>query len=503
MKRRILLLVIMLGWLASMAWLLRNEAFPEWFARSMAGYRSLLSDGVVVSDQWMRILFNDQHVGYSHTVLDTREGDPAEQFVLSNRTELHLNLMGAQQQVQVTSGASLDALYQLQKFSFALDSDRYSMKLQGQRQRGTRFDVQIVTGANRQRVSIDIPDDVLIYSPMLEMQLKQLEPGRSLRVRMLDPVSLTIQDSVVRSVARETIEIAGELVETTRFEVDYMGMTMQSWMDGQGRMVRQLSPLGWILEAADAQAATAYKPGGALGEDLLAAVAVRSSQTLPAPRDQRFLRLRLRGAPPDFEIPPSERQEALREDDGSWVVRIVQPGWPGQESTSGPEGDVSAHLESTTFIQCDDPAIQRMARSIVRESEGPLAQARALHDWVYRNIEKNPAVSLPSAVDVLRQREGDCNEHTYLYVALARALGIPSKVMVGLVYHEGAFYYHAWPAAYAGGDWIELDPTFGQPVADATHIALLEGEFANQLRLLGLVGKASIEILATEEPADD
>ena len=66
-------------------------------------------------------------------------------------------------------------------------------------------------------------------------------------------------------------------------------------------------------------------------------------------------------------------------------------------------------------------------------------------------LEKKPTVSLPSAREVLRTRVGDCNEHTVLYVAMARALGLPARIAVGLVYLRGAFYYHAWPEVYVDG----------------------------------------------------
>jgi hypothetical protein len=45
----------------------------------------------------------------------------------------------------------------------------------------------------------------------------------------------------------------------------------------------------------------------------------------------------------------------------------------------------------------------------------------------------------------------------------------------------------------AGGEWIALDPTFGQPVADATHVALGRG---TQVDTVGLLG--AIEVVAAE-----
>ncbi len=83
-----------------------------------------------------------------------------------------------------------------------------------------------------------------------------------------------------------------------------------------------------------------------------------------------------------------------------------------------------------------------------RASSGTRARAERLMREVNALLEKKPTVSLPSAREVLRTKVGDCNEHTALYVALARALGIPARIDVGLVFVRGAFYYHAWPEVY-------------------------------------------------------
>jgi len=97
-------------------------------------------------------------------------------------------------------------------------------------------------------------------------------------------------------------------------------------------------------------------------------------------------------------------------------------------------------------------------------------------------------------VDVLEVRKGDCNEHTSLYTALARSIGLPTKVCIGIVYKEGRFYYHAWPAVFLGS-WLPIDPTFGQEIADAAHIKLLEGGFERQADLMRVVGKISVTVL--------
>ena len=99
---------------------------------------------------------------------------------------------------------------------------------------------------------------------------------------------------------------------------------------------------------------------------------------------------------------------------------------------------------------------------------------------------------------VLVAGKGDCTEHSVLLVALARALGIPARGLHGLVYAryddgQNALYWHAWVEVRSGGEWIAMDPTFGEPVADATHVALGEGSQVDTVGLLGALRVVGVE----------
>ena len=123
------------------------------------------------------------------------------------------------------------------------------------------------------------------------------------------------------------------------------------------------------------------------------------------------------------------------------------------------------------MIESDAPEIIAEATPGGAGVQGTRARAERLTRYVNALLDKKPTVSLPSAREVLRTKVGDCNEHTALYVAMARALGIPARIAVGLAYVrgvQGAFYYHAWPEVYLDeghgrGLWLPVDPDV-QPV---------------------------------------
>jgi len=181
---------------------------------------------------------------------------------------------------------------------------------------------------------------------------------------------------------------------------------------------------------------------------------------------------------------------------------------------AGPaDPDVARYLKAELFIESDAPEIIAEAAKAVQGVTGTRERAERLTRYVNQLLDKKPTVSLPSALEVLRTKVGDCNEHTVLYVAMARALGIPARIAVGLVYIHGAFYYHAWPEVYleegsglraqgsaqrAQGLWLPVDPTLNEFPANATHLRLARGGLDKQTVILPLMGKLTMDVLDVE-----
>ena len=116
--------------------------------------------------------------------------------------------------------------------------------------------------------------------------------------------------------------------------------------------------------------------------------------------------------------------------------------------------------------------------------------------FVYdENMEKLEGIDITRSIDVLRDMRGGSEEHTKLFTAMTRSIGIPTQINLGIVYKEGAFRYHSWPSVFTDGMWHDLDPFFGQDRADATHIALVRGDFEKLVELIRIMGVISINIL--------
>jgi hypothetical protein len=477
------------------AWLIRYEAFPGYFADSFAGYRSLFSDGTLLVDNWIKISYQGAPIGYSYTRMAAPDDDPGEATRIENRTTLQIKVLGVPQRVNATLAAALDAAHRLKRFNFVLSSKQYTAQIEGDRVDGETFDVTIHTAAGASTTQIKIPDDVIIYSPLTELALRKLRPGQKLRIKTLDPVSMRTVAVVCEAVRRETIVHSGVEVPATLLTMSYQGMTISSWMNDQGKVIRQETPLGWVMEACTQDEAMSLDLDAETMQDMILASAVPLEGTIRAPKESRSLRLRLNGLHLDPEGLRSFRQDVVPSGEASAEVTLYARDLPVSGVPRGMAGaGMEEFLASSPFVQSDHPDIRSRAEQIVGSATDSLEAALRLNAWVDKKVENNPTVSLPSALDVLQERVGDCNEHTYLYVALARSIGLPARIRVGLVFHQGAFYYHAWPAVYVG-EWVEMDPTLGQDSVDATHLALLEGELANQLELMKVMGRLNAEVL--------
>jgi len=226
----------------------------------------------------------------------------------------------------------------------------------------------------------------------------------------------------------------------------------------------------------------------------------------PLPRDvPGAIAYRLAGLPPPFR--KGDGRQSYR-GDGEETVLTVRARRPAAADRArdasrgrGPDGR-DPDLAPTPEVDADQPAVRDLAARVVGKTRGSYQAARLLLDEVNGRLTKAFGQSRDRASEVLAAGAGDCTEHAILFVALARAAGIPSRPVHGLVYARygdgaDALYWHAWAEVRSGSEWIAMDPTFGQPVADATHILLGRG---SQVDTVGLLG--SLRVLSAERLPD-
>lgn len=123
--------------------------------------------------------------------------------------------------------------------------------------------------------------------------------------------------------------------------------------------------------------------------------------------------------------------------------------------------------ENDWMIQPDHFEIKNLAKHIVEDEDNIYDKSRAIYDWIDENIkyELGRSGQLPQhAAWVLEDRTGDCDEQSFLYASLSRAVGIPAWIELGVLYDRGAERWgsHGWirtriAAENDTGGWVNID----------------------------------------------
>ncbi|MBN1793392.1 MAG: transglutaminase domain-containing protein [Candidatus Omnitrophica bacterium] len=501
MKKTGLIICITLFWAVMMTLLVNEEMIVSSAVETVirpAPSSEAIAQGFLES--WMGVYLDDVKIGYTNTVIQDLTQTEVQGYTVRNISDLKIPILGEEKTVHIEGIAYLSRQKRIKDFFLFFTSGPHTFELKGKAVDGElRVDIkgpEELIGPQ----TLVLEEDVLlldfIATPLI---LNELDIGKKLQFKVFDPMTLSPGYITMKVLGTEKIKYDTKAVDVFVAELDFKGITSQIWVGSDGIVYKEKSPTGFTLVREYREKAVTIDNPLERKVDILEKVSVSSAIAVEDPRNTRFVKVRLSGVNlAEFQL-TNERQRFSKE--GSRQVLEITARGPSSDGPSGVIGAKNndplfeAYLQPELLIQSADAVIIETARSIIEDETDSWKAASLLGHWVYNNIKKIPVVSIPSAVDVLATREGDCNEHTVLFTALARSIGIPTAMCAGVVYLRGRFYYHAWPKVYIGNEWIHLDPTFGQSVADATHIQFAEGNLSRQIDIVRLVGQIKIDIL--------
>ena len=497
---RPLAVLVLVAWVAAMVVLVNRsyvQASPTNLATDLARYGS--------TAVWRGVYYRGEKIGF--TVSQATRND--EGFELQEDGRLQMNLLGQDTAATIRTTARVDKAFTLRSFDFSLDPGTGPITVKGTLDRpGDKYRLALAIdsgGGTRTEIR------ELAEAPVLSLNLSRLlangglVPGSKHTRIVLDPATLQSAVMTVTVGDRSVVRANDTMMPAFRVETEFRGLTTTSWVTDTGEVVREESPLGLMTIRETPERARGLAVPGRVQADLLQAAAVVPTMRgrIDEPRDVRRLKLRLEGA----DLPREEMTGAGQTADAN-VIEIVDP---RTLQASPRDMTVDRYLNPEPLLESDAPEIRAEAERAVRGATDDRGRAERLTRYVNGLLDKKPTVSLPSAREVLRTKVGDCNEHTALFVAMARSIGMPARIAVGLVFMHGAFYYHAWPEVYVTekdpstslgasgrGLWLPVDPTLNQYPADATHLRLTRGGLDKQAVVLPLIGRLKMTVLEVE-----
>jgi hypothetical protein len=159
------------------------------------------------------------------------------------------------------------------------------------------------------------------------------------------------------------------------------------------------------------------------------------------------------------------------------------------------EGNLDEYLKPDMWVISNYKPLQDTARIYARaENNDAFRFASYLNGYLFGLVRTMPMFILQDSVNLLDSLSGDYLERTMMFASYSRAAGLPTRLVGGIVYFNGFFYFHTWPEVWID-KWIPVDPTFFQFPADVTHIPLKEGDLKDITSIIKDLDKISIEIL--------
>jgi transglutaminase-like putative cysteine protease len=114
-----------------------------------------------------------------------------------------------------------------------------------------------------------------------------------------------------------------------------------------------------------------------------------------------------------------------------------------------------------------DGEVKKLADDITEGKNTLLEKAKAVYDWTCENTYRNPKTRGCGEGNVcllLNDPGGKCTDINSIFVALAKAAGVPSREVFGIRQGKDSgqditTWYHCWAEFYLPGNgWIPVDP---------------------------------------------
>ena len=473
-------LIVFLGLLFSLFWKGEEERVPLTASALQAS---------ITQERWNGIFFADQHVGYSVArSADLEDG----RRLMEQRSVFRVSTFGKSQQI-ITAGAALSSPSGfLEQFDFFMVSGDIKISARGAIS-GKQIIMEINQAGEKSEMTFDVQNPPHVsLSLEAAFRKQELAIGKSFSIPYFDPITLNQQDMVFRVTDSEILE-NGE--EAWWIQSSFGGMVTRTLIDTNGAMLRQEGGAMGLSVVRMSPEEAQNIPQGESDVDLIALSAVPLKGKLKEARSKTSLVVEVSGIDPEkiTNQPPlqivKERQVSIQIPD----ITLIE-----EEPIQAPND--APYLDETLTIPVSHKEIKSKSAEVIQGSETRKEAVAHLNTFVFDYMAKDPTIGVPNGLQALRSAKGDCNEHTALFVSLARSAQIPTRIAAGLVYSDRAgprksFYYHAWAEVLLGDSWVPVDPTFGQFPADATHIKVVEGDLDKQISIMGLLGNISLKLI--------
>lgn len=453
-------------------------------------------------EMWMGTFIGDKKVGWMSLNIEANEYEGIKGYKITSVVNNHLTVLGADMTQLVVTTTYTDLKYAPLAEDFSMSSGGKTTTVKSRIGRAS-VECQVSAGSGSSTKSVPIPQGVsLIADPLFTTPDAFPEVGKQYNMHYFNPLTLALEKLTIKVESREKLAVGGKELDTVKLRnVTPLG-TMTVWQEADGAVAQVEGVMGIRMTRMSRKDATAEVEDTG---DLAIITCAQSDKPIANPRDVRYMEAVLVGLDDQTMLINDSRQQASatkpQSKPPSSAFKITATRFSAAKAAELPvtAPDAKEYLVPTPpYIDSDDRAITEKAREIIGSEKNSYRACSKIRAWIYGNLKVDAKIGITrSGSDVLKSKVGVCRDYAILFASLARAVKIPCKVASGLIYTDGAFYYHAWVECYVG-KWVPFDATLPTDFVDATHIKLAEGDATKMFSLAKVIGSLKVEVKETK-----
>jgi hypothetical protein len=464
----------------------RGKPLVEW----VAGWLVIVSAAGIANadDSWDAVYVAGAKVGSIHTYIEPVTDHGRELLRVRLDLVLEVKRLGDRSTTRMQYGTIETKEGEVLRLDTRILASNDETRIHGDVVDGKMKLIFEGTG-ERQEQTIDWGPDVRgPYAAEQSFAHQPMKPGEVRKLRMFMPDVNKVYDVALTAKALEDVKLGGGVVRRlTRIEQTHSlegkprpEFDLTLWADARGQVLKTKTDLmgGMVTFRTTRAGASAPSDAAAPRYDQIVNSVIKVTHKIPRPLETRDVRYRiaLKDAAPGDVIPTDRRQSiapGTKEHDAILAVKTAGPndGAPGEE----PADDV--YLRPNAMITSKDDMVVSLSKKAVGNAVDPWDKSVRIVKWVSRNFRNtNFETAFAAASEVARNLSGDCTEYAVLTAAMCRAAGVPTRVVVGLLYVDrlGGFGFHMWNEVYVNRRWVAIDATWEQESVDAVHIKIAD-----------------------------
>lgn len=324
--------------------------------------------------------------------------------------------------------------------------------------------------------------------PAIHHTMKIPAPGTPFVIPMLDSVNLTIDN--VKAVLEEIrpVKVGVNIENLYKFRIGNAII----WSNENGIIIKKELPAGITLYSQLKN--IAMSPDIRILFDYTALPFFKSNKLIPDTEILNLFRLKLKGFKPD---PQLYKNSLVKLENNILTISKQDIQQLKEKTYTFPynKDDLNNFINPDEWILSDYKPLYDTGNVYARaQGYDAFKFTEYLNGYIYNLIKTSPAFTLSDSRDILKSLSGDYMEKSIMFASYARAGGLPTRLIGGLVYKNGYFYFHIWPEVWFD-KWVPADPTLLQFPADATHIPLKQGTLKDIISIIDDLKNVKIEVL--------